>query len=195
MFSIKKTPAFDRQPIAWTHKLADYNGGSTLSSSELAQNIVYEGTPVGLDSTGLLHVIKTAKLSASASNSATTYTVFKGHNFKVGDVIMAKTASKAYTITAIATNSEDATSDDITVGTTLGTALAEGSIIYQAASEVASTSALKYAPLGLLDASYDIETLGNQMVAVVTIGQIRESNIKSGVGDLIKSLLPTIKFI
>lgn len=195
MFRINRVPAFDRQPKAWTHKLADYSGGSVLSSSDLAQKVVYEGTPIGLDATGLLHVIKTAKVATQASSSATTYTVFKGHNFKVGDVIMAKTASKAYTITGIATNADDEALDDITVGTTLGTALAEGSIIYQAASDGASTSALKYTPLGLLDSSYEIENLANQMVAVVTIGQIREANILAGIGDVIKNALPTIKFI
>lgn len=66
--------------------------------------------------------MKVAVLADDATNSATTYTVKKGHNFKVGDVLMLASGKAAYAITAIATNSGDATKDDLTVGTTLGVA-------------------------------------------------------------------------
>ena len=86
---------------AFTHKLADIPNGITVSAADLTQKVLHEGTPVGKDENGLYHVVKVAVLSADATNTATAYTVKKGHNFKVGDVVMLATGSKAYTITEL----------------------------------------------------------------------------------------------
>lgn len=179
---------------AFTHKIADIPGGINVSVADLTQRILKEGTPVGKDSNGLYHVVKVAILSATASNTTTTYTVAKGHNFKVGDVIMLGTAKKAYTITAITNNSSDANSDDLTVGTTLGVAASKGDAIYQANSEVASASKFKYEPVALVGESYDLEILSNHPVNAWTIAQIREANIP-GVGLEVKAKLTGIVFI
>ena len=162
---------------AFTHKVADIPNGITVSADDLTQKVLHEGTPVGKDENGLYHVVKVAVLSADATNTATAYTVKKGHNFKVGDVVMLATGSKAYTITGIATNASDATSDDLTVDTTLGTAAKAGDAIYNAAKAGASGSAFKYEPIALAGESYDVEALSNHIVNAWTIGQIRESNI------------------
>lgn len=144
---------------AFTHKLADIPNGITVSAADLTQKVLHEGTPVGKDENGLYHVVKVAVLSADATNTATAYTVKKGHNFKVGDVVMLATGSKAYTITGIATNASDATSDDLTVDTTLGTAAKAGDAIYNAAKAGASGSAFKYEPIALVGESYDVKHL------------------------------------
>lgn len=73
---------------AFTHKVADIPNGITVSADDLTQKVLHEGTPVGKDENGLYHVVKVAVLTDDATNSATTYTVKKGHNFKVGDVLM-----------------------------------------------------------------------------------------------------------
>jgi hypothetical protein len=179
---------------AFTHKLADIPNGITVSAADLTQKVLHEGTPVGKDENGLYHVVKVAVLSADATNTATAYTVKKGHNFKVGDVVMLATGSKAYTITGIATNASDATSDDLTVGTTLGTAAKAGDAIYNAAKAGASDSAFKYEPIALVGESYDVEALSNHIVNAWTIGQIRESNIPP-VGSAVKAKLPGMVFI
>ena len=179
---------------AFTHKLADIPNGITVSAADLTQKVLHEGTPVGKDENGLYHVIKVAVLSADATNTATAYTVKKGHNFKVGDVVMLATGSKAYTITGIATNASDATSDDLTVDTTLGTAAKAGDAIYNAAKAGASGSAFKYEPIALVGESYDVEALSNHIVNAWTIGQIRESNIPP-VGSAVKAKLPGMVFI
>ena len=179
---------------AFTHKLADIPNGITVSAADLTQKVLHEGTPVGKDETGLYHVVKVAVLSADATNTATAYTVKKGHNFKVGDVVMLATGSKAYTITGIATNASDATSDDLTVDTTLGTAAKAGDAIYNAAKAGASGSAFKYEPIALVGESYDVEALSNHIVNAWTIGQIRESNIPP-VGSAVKAKLPGMVFI
>lgn len=179
---------------AFTHKLADIPNGITVSAADLTQKVLHEGTPVGKDENGLYHVVKVAVLSADATNTATAYTVKKGHNFKVGDVVMLATGSKAYTITGIATNASDATSDDLTVDTTLGTAAKAGYAIYNAAKAGASGSAFKYEPIALVGESYDVEALSNHIVNAWTIGQIRESNIPP-VGSAVKAKLPGMVFI
>lgn len=179
---------------AFTHKLADIPNGITVSAADLTQKVLHEGTPVGKDENGLYHVVKVAVLSAAATNTATAYTVKKGHNFKVGDVVMLATGSKAYTITEIATNADNATSDDLTVDTTLGTAAKAGDSLYLAAKAGASGSAFKYAPVALVGESYDVDELSNHIVNAWTIGQIRESNIPP-IGAEVKAKLTGIQFI
>lgn len=179
---------------AFTHKLADIPNGITVSAADLTQKVLHEGTPVGKDENGLYHVVKVAVLSADATDTATAYTVKKGHNFKVGDVVMLATGSKAYTITEIATNADDATSDDLTVDTTLGTAAKAGDSLYLAAKAGASGSAFKYAPVALVGESYDVDELSNHIVNAWTIGQIRESNIPP-IGAEVKAKLTGIQFI
>ena len=179
---------------AFTHKLADIPNGITVSAADLTQKVLHEGTPVGKDENGLYHVVKVAVLSAAATNTATAYTVKKGHNFKVGDVVMLATGSKAYTITVIATNADDTTSDDLTVDTTLGTAAKAGDSLYLAAKAGASGSAFKYAPVALVGESYDVDELSNHIVNAWTIGQIRESNIPP-IGAEVKAKLTGIQCI
>ena len=179
---------------AFTHKLADIPNGITVSAADFTQKVLHEGTPVGKDANGLYHVVKVAVLTANATNIATIYTVKKGHNFKVGDVVMLAPGAKAYTITAIATNADNATSDDITVDTTIGAAAKAGAAIYEAAKAGASGSAFKYEPVALVGESYDVEALGNHIVNAWTIGQIRESNIPA-VGAEVKAKLTGIQFI
>ena len=179
---------------AFTHKLADIPNGITVSAADLTQKVLHEGTPVGKDENGLYHVVKVAVLSAAATNTATAYTVKKGHNFKVGDVVMLATGSKSYTITGIATNADDTTSDDLTVDTTLGTAAKAGDSLYLAAKAGASGSAFKYAPVALVGESYDVDELSNHIVNAWTIGQIRESNIPP-IGAEVKAKLTGIQFI
>lgn len=179
---------------AFTHKLADIPNGITVSAADLTQKVLHEGTPVGKDENGLYHVVKVAVLSADATNTATAYTVKKGHNFKVGDVVMLATGSKAYTITEIATNADDATSDDLTVDTTLGTAAKAGDSLYLAAKAGASGAAFKYTPVALVGESYDVDELSNHIVNAWTIGQIRESNIPP-IGAEVKAKLTGIQFI
>lgn len=183
---------------AFTHKVADIPNGITVSADDLTQKVLHEGTPVGKDENGLYHVVKVAVLTDdatnSATNSATTYTVKKGHNFKVGDVLMLAPGGAAYAITAIATNSGDGSKDDLTVGTTLGVAAKAGDSLYLAAKAGASGAAFKYAPVALVGESYDVDALSNHIVNAVTIGQIRESNIPP-IGAEVKAKLTGIQFI
>ena len=92
-----------KTPRVFMHKIADVRGGVSVNVSELTQDYLPEGTILSVPVSGVSHVIKTAILQADVTNSATDYKVLKGHNFKVGDVIMLATSAKAYAITAITT--------------------------------------------------------------------------------------------
>lgn len=165
-----------KQHHAITKILLDVPNGGTIAISELTQNTLAEGLPVSLGADGLYHVVKTATISTSADSDATTYVVEKGHNLKVGDVVMFKTGGKAYAITAIATNSTNSTNDDITIGTTLGAAKA-GDVLIEASKAGASGSDFKYKPTGLL--AYSIDVKPNATIGIMVAGQIYQSKCQN----------------
>lgn len=140
-----------RTPRVFMHKTADIRGGVSVKVSELGGDFLNEGAVLSAPDNGICHVVKIAVLSAEAADTATDIKVNKGHNFKVGDFVMADEGGKAYAITAITTTEK--THDTIEVGTTLGVKIKKGGFIIEAASASASaekTSKLKYTPLSLV---------------------------------------------
>lgn len=136
-----------RTPRVFMHKTADIRGGVSVKVSELGGDFLNEGAVLSAPDNGICHVVKIAVLSAEAT--ATDIKVNKGHNFKVGDFVMADEGGKAYAITEITTTEK--THDTIKVGTTLGVKIEKGGFIIEAAEESATTtSKLKYTPLSLV---------------------------------------------
>lgn len=136
-----------RTPRVFMHKTADIRGGVSVKVSELGGDFLNEGAVLSAPDNGICHVVKIAVLSAEASEITTDIKVNKGHNFKVGDFIMADEGGKAYAITSITTTEK--TYDTIKVGTTLGVKIGKGGFIIEAAAE-SETSKLKYTPLSLV---------------------------------------------
>lgn len=125
-----------RNPLV--HKIADIRGGVCVAAQDLTQDYLPAGTPISKPASGIAHVCKFAILQASAANDATTYKVLKGHNLKVNDKIFAVSGGKNYAITAISTS--NSAYDELTVGTSLGVALAEGAAIYQGGATAGATA-------------------------------------------------------
>lgn len=137
-----------RTPRVFMHKTADIRGGVSVKVSELGGDFLNEGAVLSAPDNGICHVVKIAVLSAEATDT-TDIKVNKGHNFKVGDFVMADEGGKAYAITAITTTEK--THDTIKVGNTLGVKIEKGGFIIEAASEsTEQTSKLKYTPLSLV---------------------------------------------
>lgn len=180
---------------AFTHRLADIPNGVTVASAELTQSVMYEGTPIGVDENGLYHVVKSAKVVAAADNAATTITVAKGHNLKVGENVFAVKGGKCYAITSIVTDSENEGYDDVTVATTLGVALKIGDVIYVGGESGASKGAFKYEPVAVVGENYDVEFLSNTTVNAWTIAQLIEARVEVALGAVLKSAMTTVKFI
>lgn len=176
---------------AFESKLEDRPGGITVAVSDLGGSKVEAGTAVGKGSNGLFNVVKTAKMHANATNTATDYQVKKGHHFKVGQHIGRTVGGTAYTITAIDTSNVDY--DVISVGTTLGLALSVGDALIESSAAGATACALKYTPYGLVGHSFDIVKGDNHLVDCVVRGTAIESNIPV-VHSAIKTALPHIRF-
>jgi hypothetical protein len=191
MFSIKQKNN-SRVVRCFTHKLADIAGGVNISTADLVQATLPEGTPVGKDNNGLYHVVKTAVLAADAGNTATTLTVKKGHNFKVGDNIFAVKGGKCYAISSITTNSDNAAYDDIVIGTTLGVALSAGAVIMQGNTTGASAGAFKYQPVALTGEGYDIKAGENLFANAWLIAVVKEAALEMPLGNVIKTELKGI---
>lgn len=146
-----------RTPRVFMHKTADIRGGVSVNVSELGGDFLNEGAVLSAPDNGICHVVKIAVLSEEATIFTTDIKVNKGHNFKVGDFIMADEGGKAYAIASITTTEK--THDTIRVKTTLGVKIAKGGFIIEAAAEAAAesaaesaaeTSKLKYTPLSLV---------------------------------------------
>ncbi|RQO79140.1 hypothetical protein DBR40_05315 [Pedobacter sp. KBW01] len=103
--------------------------------------IIPAGTPMICDeSTRLAKPFVTAKLTAAATNTDVAYKVTKNSLFAIGDNFSAVKGAKAYPITAIDTS--NAGYDLVTVGTTLGAVLAEGTLVFESTATGATASAL-----------------------------------------------------
>lgn len=138
-----------RTPRVFMHKTADIRGGVSVKVSELGGDFLNEGAVLSAPDNGICHVVKIAVLSAETTGPGTEIKVNKGHNFKVGDFIMANEGGKACAITSITTTEK--THDTINVKTALGVKIEKGGFIIEAAEEsAAETSKLKYTPLSLV---------------------------------------------
>src|SRR5215217_2444871 len=125
--------------VVFATKLEDVIGGITLDSSYFVPgDLVPAGTPVVKAVNGLYQPIKSARITAAATNTATDYQVAKGHNFKVGDFFASAVGAKAYPITSI--NKSGATDDIITVSTTLGVAVSNGVAVFSATAQSAGAT-------------------------------------------------------
>lgn len=178
---------------ALTHNLADIPNGVTVSAADLiAGGTIPEGGYIGVDETGLWHLIKTAKLTEAATATATTYKVAKGHHFKPGDFIATDAGAKSQAITAI-DSASDPTFDTITVDATLGAAVAAGAALVQAAS-AAAKCAFKWKPKAVLGDAYLVEALSNHFCAAVTHGQFK-AVLCPAASEGLRDALPTVTFI
>jgi hypothetical protein len=172
------------------HRVADIPGGVTVSVADLGGDALFEGTPigVGVGLNGLFRVVKTAQIITAAANDATAYEVAKGHHFKTGDYFAAGTAN-GQAITAI--DKTDPAKDVITVGTTLGIAVAANTAAYQTTG---STKTLAVTPCAFAGSNWDVRPNDNRLTSAWVIGVLRESNAPK-VTDAIKTALKGVIYI
>lgn len=176
-----------KTPRVFMHKIADIRGGVSVNVSELTQDYLPEGSILSEPVSGVSHVVKTAVLQADATNSATDYKVLKGHNFKVGDVIMLATNAKAYAITGITTS--NSAYDTLTVGTTLGLAASAGAFLMEAAEAGASGSSFKYKPLALSGTGKPIVPNTNMDMDAWVIGVTKGNPLPDAVAGILKGII------
>ena len=178
--------------------LEDIPGGGIVDPDDFKSTTTSldEGALLGVDSSGIYHLTKTAELYEDEADSETDYKVLKGHEFKVGDKITdSGLVGAAIAITEITTTEDDY--DTITVGTTLGHAMLDGECLVQAADTAAAGSAAYlYTPVGIGRNAVDL-TKDNLGCGIMVRGRVRESLLAYPVDDNIKALsaLSLIRFV
>ncbi|MBR6903437.1 MAG: hypothetical protein IKN32_01110 [Bacteroidales bacterium] len=171
------------------HRVADIRGGVSVVTSELTQDFLPEGAPLSApDNNGKTHVVKYALVKTNAGDTATQISVYKGHNFKAGDIVFAAENGKAYAISSI--DSSNSGYDVITVGTTLGVALtADVSYLLQAKTSGASGAAFKYEPAAINGTGQVIEANSNLITDAWLIAVTKGNKLPSIVAGKLKGII------
>lgn len=180
--------------IVFHKMIEDLQGGVTVSVADYTDGFILPaGSVVGKGSNGLFRILKTAKLTANATNTATTYSVAKGHGFKVGEFLASATGAKAYAITAIDTS--DAGFDVLTVGTTLGVALTAGQGLFKALGQATSnTSEFFVTPYAVTGQDLKLIAGDNNFIDAYIRATLFEVNAPVATSQ-IKAALPQILWI
>ena len=195
--NVVKTTEYQYMPFI-VKELEDHVGGVSVALTDLRTDVgvVPPGAFIGIDTDGKGHVLKSAALLAVAANNATTYRIGKTHQFKVGLFVTSKDKAsvKAYAITAIDVTNADY--DTVTVGTTLGVALAVGDNLIEVKAEdaVGGAGELMYSPVGI--SKREIITTGSTAsVGVLVRGTVNVANMAFGAPKAFKDALPLIRFV
>lgn len=174
-------------PLAWRKMLADIPNGGSVKAAEIRTAMLYDGTPVYYSSSDhLWHPIYTAVLQANAANNAVKYKVEKGHSLKVGDYLY--NGSTGYAISAIDT--DNANYDEVTIGTTLGTALSAGAVLVAGGSGGATPN-----PQGLVVGHHVVESGMNLETGIGVIGTVMAVHMKTHMTSDQKAALKGIVFV
>ena len=151
----------DNTPRVVVHKLADIRGGVSVDTKELGGDYLLEGTPLSAPENGVCHAVKIARVMGDVQASDKAVKIAKGHNFRVGDVVMVDEANVATKITKIEAATKEY--DTITIKEALGE-LKQGSFLVEAKEESTNESALKYKPVAISGQGVVIEPNSNLVV-------------------------------
>ncbi len=159
--------------------------GFTFDKAQLKSGIelIEKGALLALNFTD-----HSAKLYADATDTATDYQVGKNHQFKVGEYFAATKGAAAYTITAV--NTSNAAYDVISLGTTLGVALAAADdvVFFESSAEGADVADEKNVANGILIHDQKLE-MYNSVNAAAQIFEIEEAKLPYPIHDLNKQSL------
>lgn len=173
------------------HKIADIRGGVGVSVANLGGAVVYEGTPIGIDTTtGLYKVYKTVKVLSNATNTDTEIEVAKGHHFKAGDYVTFGTSASGQQISSI--DKSDSTKDVITLGTTLGAAITAGAVLFEVTG---NNKTKKVNPIAIVGDSYDVVAGENLFVNAWVMGVVDKGKSKIAYDSALESLLKCVVFV
>lgn len=176
----------DVTPRYVMHKVADIRGGVSVTTSELGGNYLRDGAILSAPVEGITHVVKTAEVIAEVSATDTTIKVSKFHNFKVGDVVMAKEDSVASPITKI--DESNKKYDVFTIKGAIG-AVPLGGSIAEAKEETKDASALKYEPQSVNGTGYAFDPKSNVSTDAWVIGVTKNNPVPGFISEKIKGII------
>lgn len=176
------TPAKSVEPIYIEQVFAEKPGGGVVANPAFD---VPPTSAVGKSGNQFV-AIKAYRLVAAVAAADTKIKIAKGSGVAVGDVIA--TGKKGVACTAIDTSSDGY--DEVTV--TLGVAVTEGSILYQA--KAASTdSAAPLASPEYVTGNWVYANKGDQLVRLINGANLRKET--ANIAPEVVALLPTIKLV
>ena len=191
----KKQTEFQYAPVI-IKVIEDVTGGGTIARAEL-KGVIDElppGVVVGVDSNGLYHVVKTAKVSAIAAADATSIQVENGHLLKVGDAVTVSgdLSGAADVISSINTANVDY--DVIALAATIGAAAVGDVLVLAEKKAAAGASKFLYTPEAVTMNKVDT-TVANQQSGLLARGSVNERVMPYPVDSAIKALMPLIRFV
>lgn len=173
--------------------LEDIPGGGVVDKDDIptSSSGVKEGTLLGVDSSGIYHIIKTAMVAHAAATNANALVVYDNHEFVVGDYIgiTASGAASGALITAISASGAGL---GIITTTWSGANLAASAILIAASG--AGHSNFKYVPVGV-SMNYVDKSKDNTGCGIAVRGRVRKHLMPYYIDATLESKLPLIRFV
>ena len=176
------TPAKPVEPIYIEQVFAEKPGGGVVANPAFD---VPPTTAVGKSGNQFV-AIKAYRLHTAVAAADTSIKIKKGSGVAVGDVIA--TGKKGVACTAVDTSNADY--DIVTV--TLGVAVTEGTVLYQAKAASADAAAPALAPEYVTGNWVDANK-GDQLVRLINGANLRKET--ANIAPEVVALLPTIKLV
>jgi hypothetical protein len=173
--------------------LEDIPGGGVIEKDDIPSSSsgIKEGTLVGVDTSGIYHIVKTAMVVNALATNATHCVVYNNHEFEVGDFIGTSASGGASGVAITAISASGAGCDVITA-TWPGPNVPASGIIVQASGLGASN--FKYVPVGV-STNYVDKDDENTGCGIMVRGRVREHLMPYYIDGTLKSKLPLIRFV
>lgn len=171
------------QPVVFEQVYAEKPGGGLVANQTFD---IPASTAVGL-SDGKFEPIKAYKLVKAVEAADTSIEIAKGSGIATGDIIAKGAKGVAATAVDTTTNADK---DVVTV--TLGVAIPEGTVLYQAAAASASAAAPIHTPL-FVTGEYITANQGDKLIRLVNGANLRKET--ANISTEVAALLPTINLV
>jgi hypothetical protein len=194
----------ERKPSVRLYKcceliLEDIPGGGVVAKADFKATslIMKEGALLGVDTDGIYHLTKTAKVWVGAASGASSIRVYKNNEFKAGNILI-NSAKMGISRMINAINELDFSFDELTLEAPLNIAISVGDILVEV-SEAGQTGAgaiLSYPPIAVAIAETPVNLLtGNVGSGLMVRGRVKTELMQYSIDSTLTELLPLIRFV
>lgn len=183
----------NERSLAVEQILEDIPGGGVVEKDDIptSSSGIKEGTLMGIDSSGIYHIVKTAMLANAAATNDTALVVYNNHEFKAGDFI-GTTSSGVASGVAITSIAASGAGKDVLNVTWLGPAVAASGILVAASG--LGHSNFKYVPIAI-STNYVERDKENTGCGLMVRGRVRQNLMPYHIDGVLKSKLPLVRFV
>jgi hypothetical protein len=195
----------ERKPISRPYNcvqtiLEDIPGGGVVSKTDFKASSVTmkEGVLLGVDTYGIYHLTKTARLWSAAASNTTTLRIYKNHEIKPGNILI-NTSKSGTSRTVLSVNEDDSFSyDSIELDAPLGIALLSEAVLVEVSSSgvTGSNAVLKWPPKAVAISPTPVDLLkANTGCGLLIRGRVSKELMTYAIDDTLEALLPLIRFV